>query len=59
MPRKDYQLKCRIKFGCEKDFFFALPTVIYIPWKYRYIGVAAIELRWLFFYACYGDWQNK
>ena len=47
MPINKNKHKFRIKCGRHKEMLFIIPTIIYIPKKYRYQGMGSWEIHWL------------
>ena len=59
--RKEYRIKPFIEFRVDKeDYYFSfLPTILYMPWVYRYPNsVGVIDIWWLHFHILIGTWEN-
>jgi len=60
--RKEYKIKPCIVFKVDReDYYFSfLPTVLYMPWIYRYPNsIGVIDIWWLNFHICIGEWIRK
>ena len=59
--RKKYRIKPIIKFYVDKEhYYFAfLPTVLWMPWVYRYPNVnGVVDIWWLHFHILIGRQEN-
>ena len=59
--RKDYYIEPKIFFEVDDSnfSFFLLPTVMFVPWPYRYKGMCCIEMMWLNLHIGIGIWKSK
>ncbi len=59
--RKDYRIKPKVIFEIDNrsKIFCILPTIIFQPWKYRYIGGVVVDITWLNLHIGIGIWENK
>ncbi len=57
--RKDYILKPKIAVETKLEDWILIPTIIYVPWKYRYRGGFAVAFVWLNFGIIYGEFVKK
>lgn len=59
--RKSYRIRFRIKFFVDdSNYTFALlPTIIFIPWPFRALGMPIIEIVWLNFGVRLGEWDAR
>lgn len=55
---KHYRLKPGVHFEVDKnDYCFALlPTITFLPAPFRWPGTCAVEVWWLNFHLCFGEW---
>ena len=59
--RNQYRIKPYFKFEVDRrDYCFSfLPTVLWMPWIYRYPGsVGIVDIWWLNFHIFIGKWVN-
>lgn len=59
--RKQYRTKPTVKFYVDKQsYYFAfLPTVLWMPWIYRYPNTTGIiDIWWLHFHILIGKWEH-
>lgn len=55
--RKKYKIKPYISFVSHfPNHFFILPTILVMPWIYRYPDSCIIEILWFNFSICIGKW---
>jgi hypothetical protein len=59
--RKDYYIEPKVVFWVDDSnfSFFVLPTIVFVPWIYRYKGVCCCEIMWLNLHIGIGIWQSK
>ena len=62
--RKCYKIKPTIKFGFDDRYYCMslIPTIIWYPWIFRDPKGSFIEIWWLNFHICIGEWipiENK
>lgn len=59
--RGDYQIKPKIRFIIDTNKFrcFFLPTILAVPWVYRYPKSCVVEIMWLHFRICIGEFTHK
>lgn len=44
----------------KEDYLYALlPTIIWMPWRYRYPNTFIVEFHWLIFHIGFGLWKHK
>lgn len=56
--KKKYRTKLKVEFDIDKNIISLLPTILYHPWKYRYVGSYAIIIYWLCFAVGIGIWEE-
>jgi hypothetical protein len=59
--RKGYRIKPTIRFYVDKEnYYFAfLPTVLWMPWIYRYSNSdGVVDIWWLHFHILIGKWET-
>ena len=59
--RRQYRIKPSIRFHVDReDYYFAfLPTILWMPWIYRYPNIdGVIDIWWLHFHVLIGKWEN-
>ena len=59
--RKEYRIKPTIKFRADTEnyHFSFLPTILYLPWIYRYPNsIGIIDIWWLHFHILIGTWER-
>lgn len=59
--RKEYRIKPTFEFRVDtEDYYFSfLPTVLWMPWIYRYPNsVGLIDIWWLHFHILIGKWER-
>ena len=59
--RKKYRIKPIIRFEVDtRDYYFSfLPTVLWIPWIYRYPNsTGVVDIWWLHFHILIGKWEQ-
>jgi len=59
--RKEYRIKPAIEFRIDKEnyYFSFLPTILYMPWVYRYPNSAGvIDIWFLHFHILIGKWEH-
>ena len=56
--RKVYKIKPTIEFSVDtEDYCFSfLPTILWMPWVYRYPDSSVIDIWWLNFHILIGKW---
>lgn len=61
VQRKHYHIKPEIRFGVDtKNFIFSLiPTVMVVPWVFRYHNEPIIDIQWLHLHITIGKWKRK
>lgn len=59
--RKNYRIRFRVKFCVDdNDYIFALlPTITFVPWPFRALGMPIIEIVWLNFGVRLGEWDTR
>jgi hypothetical protein len=59
--RNEYRIKPIIKFKVDKEnyYFSFLPTILWMPWIYRYPNtIGVIDIWWLNFHIFIGKWEH-
>lgn len=59
--RKEYKIKPAIRLYVDKEYydFSFLPTVLWMPWVYRYPDSdGVIDIWWLNFHILIGKWER-
>ena len=59
--RNEYRIKPIIKFKVDKEnyYFSFLPTILWMPWIYRYPNIiGVIDIWWLNFHIAIGKWEH-
>lgn len=59
--RKQYRIKSYIKFYRDKEnyYFSMLPTILWMPWVYRYPNsTGVLDIWWLHFHILIGKWER-
>lgn len=59
--RNEYYIKKKVHcFVDDTGYTFAfLPTVFYEPWFCRHVHYPIVEIHWLIFHVCFGEWCEK
>lgn len=57
--RSDYRIKKKIFFEFDCELIFLLPTIMFQPWKYRYLGTSVVTISWLGMNIGIGIWEKK
>lgn len=58
--RKEYYIEPKVRFNVdEPSLFLFLPTIVFVPWIYRYNGMACCEIAWLNLHIGIGIWRRK
>lgn len=59
--RKEWRIKPCVKLAIDKeDYIFSfLPTIIWMPWRYRYPGTYVVDFSWLIFHMGFGIWERR
>lgn len=58
--RKEYSIKPTIKFEVnDADHFFLIPTIMIMPWIYRFPNSSVVDILWLNCCICIGKWVPK
>lgn len=59
--RKEYRIKPKIAFEIDNRnyLFFFLPTIIWMPWKYRYNRSFVVCFHWFNFVVGFGFWERR
>lgn len=58
--RKGWRVEKRLRFEIDKDYMFSfLPTVIWMPWMYRYPESSVIDIWWLNLHITFGTWKRN
>ena len=57
--RKEYKIKPVVKCGADdRDYYFSLaPTITFQPWIYRQPRDWVVDIWWLHFHICVGEWE--
>ena len=56
--RIEWSFKCGV--NCSAKFFAFLPTILFVPWVYRYPNARGIiEIWWLHYRISFGKWIPK
>lgn len=61
VQRKHHYIKRVVDFHVDThDYLFSfLPTIVFVPWPYRYNGEAIFDLHWLHMHIAIGEWARK
>lgn len=59
--RKNYRIRLKIKFFVDNNnyTFALLPTIIFVPWPFRELGMPILEIAWLNFGVRLGEWDSR
>jgi len=59
--REKYCIEPKITFEVDtySYIFSFLPTIVFVPWTYRYTGSAPLSITWLNMSICFGIWRRK
>ena len=59
--RKEYCIKPRVSFENDiKDKMVSfIPTIIFMPWRYRWNGTYVVDIWWLTFHIGIGIWDRR
>lgn len=59
--RKDYKIKWEVKFEVDDSnyIFSLLPTMVFVPWPYRYLRETIMDIMWLNCHITIGKWMSK
>lgn len=57
--RREYRIKPEIRSFIERDWIYLLPTILYVPWRRRFVGCHCMEFHWLVFVVSVGRWEVK
>ena len=59
--RRRYRIKWRVRFFIDdRSYTFAfLPTIMFVPWPYRSLGMPILEFVWLNFGIRIGEWDSR
>lgn len=58
--RKEYKIEPTIRFFVDKEYQFSFfPTVLWMPWVYRYLNYdGVIDIWWLNLHILIGTWKR-
>lgn len=52
--------KDHIDYFNKEDYVFPfLPTIIWMPWRYRYHSIYVVDFYWLIFRIGFGVWERR
>lgn len=61
LNKEEYKLKPCVTFETDTNYYYfaLLPTIVFTPAPYRFLNSCAVEIWWLNFHICFGEWVRK